>query len=68
MGGTLVGVLIFTVIGNVFTLNNLSTDVQNIAKGAIIVVAVLLQSVRVRRRRIGRAPGSDTSPNPSTRR
>jgi ribose transport system permease protein len=68
MGGTLVGVLIFTVIGNVFTLNNLSTDVQNIAKGAIIVVAVLLQSVRVRRRHIGRAPGSDTSPNPSTRR
>ncbi|TCP56116.1 monosaccharide ABC transporter membrane protein (CUT2 family) [Tamaricihabitans halophyticus] len=41
--GTLIGVLIFTVLGNVFTLNNLDTDIQNIAKGAIIVLAVLLQ-------------------------
>ncbi|MEU0468032.1 ABC transporter permease [Amycolatopsis sp. NPDC006131] len=41
--GTLIGVLIFTVLGNIFTLNNLDTDIQNIAKGAIIVLAVLLQ-------------------------
>ncbi|WP_069854077.1 ABC transporter permease [Actinoalloteichus hymeniacidonis] len=43
MFGTLIGVLIFTVLGNIFTLNNLETDIQNIAKGVIIVVAVLLQ-------------------------
>jgi ribose transport system permease protein len=41
--GTLIGVLIFTVVSNIFTLNNLDTDIQNIAKGAIIVLAVLLQ-------------------------
>jgi len=41
--GTLIGVLIFTALSNIFTLNNLDTDIQNIAKGAIIVLAVLLQ-------------------------
>ncbi len=41
--GTLLGVLIFTTLSNVFTLNNLSTSTQNVAKGVIIVVAVLLQ-------------------------
>ncbi|MEV7395700.1 ABC transporter permease [Aeromicrobium sp. NPDC092404] len=41
--GTLFGVLIFTILTNVFTLNNLSTSTQNVAKGVIIVVAVLLQ-------------------------
>ncbi|WP_372495292.1 ABC transporter permease [Saccharopolyspora soli] len=49
MTGTLLGVLIFTTLSNVFTLNNLETDIQNIAKGAIIVLAVLLQA-RTRRR------------------
>jgi simple sugar transport system permease protein len=41
--GTLLGVLIFTTLTNVFTLNNLSTSVQAVAKGVIIVAAVLLQ-------------------------
>ena len=41
--GALLGVLVFTTITNIFILNNLSTDVQNIAKGAIIVAAVLIQ-------------------------
>ncbi len=41
--GALLGVLVFTTITNIFILNNLSTDVQNIAKGAIIVAAALLQ-------------------------
>jgi ribose transport system permease protein len=41
--GTLFGVLIFMTLTNVFTLNNLSTSTQNVAKGVIIVVAVLLQ-------------------------
>ncbi|MEB3366363.1 ABC transporter permease [Saccharopolyspora sp. S2-29] len=49
MGGTLLGVLIFTTLSNVFTLNNLETDIQNIAKGVIIVLAVLVQA-RSRRR------------------
>jgi ribose transport system permease protein len=50
--GTLLGVLIFTVLSNLFTLNNLDTDVQNIAKGVIIVLAVLLQ-FRARKARTG---------------
>ncbi|MGH8776293.1 MAG: ABC transporter permease [Jiangellaceae bacterium] len=41
--GTVVGVLIFTTLTNVFTLNNLDTSTQAIAKGVIIVLAVLLQ-------------------------
>ena len=41
--GTVIGVLIFTILNNIFTLNNLSISAQAIAKGVIIVVAVLLQ-------------------------
>jgi len=41
--GTLFGVLIFNTLTNVFTLNNLSTSAQAVAKGVIIVIAVLLQ-------------------------
>jgi len=41
--GTVLGVLIFSTLTNVFTQNNLDTSVQNVAKGVIIVVAVLLQ-------------------------
>ena len=41
--GTVLGVLIFTTLTNVFTLNNIDTSTQAVAKGVIIVVAVLLQ-------------------------
>jgi len=46
--GSILGVLVFTTITNLFVLNNLATEVQNIAKGVIIVVAVLIQT-RARR-------------------
>lgn len=46
--GSILGVLVFTTITNLFVLNNLDTEVQNIAKGVIIVVAVLIQT-RARR-------------------
>lgn len=41
--GTVIGVLIFTTLTNIFTQNNLPLSIQQIAKGAIIVGAVLLQ-------------------------
>ncbi len=41
--GTVFGVLIFTTLTNVFTLNNRSISEQALLKGVIIVVAVLLQ-------------------------
>jgi ribose transport system permease protein len=41
--GTVLGVLIFQTLINVFTLNNQDTSTQAIATGAIIIVAVLLQ-------------------------
>jgi ribose transport system permease protein len=41
--GSILGVLVFTTITNLFVLNNLPTEVQNIAKGLIIIAAVLLQ-------------------------
>lgn len=47
--GTVFGVLIFSTLTNVFTLNNLDQSTQAVAKGAIIVAAVLLQQ-RVARR------------------
>jgi ribose transport system permease protein len=49
--GTLIGVLIFTVVNSIFTQNNLDTATQNIAKGVIIVGAVLLQTLTTRRAR-----------------
>ncbi|WP_331272211.1 ABC transporter permease [Motilibacter aurantiacus] len=41
--GTVFGVLIFQTLNNIFTLNNLTTSTQAVAKGLIIVAAVLLQ-------------------------
>lgn len=41
--GTVLGVLLFSILTNVFTQNNMSTSVQNIVKGVIIVAAVMLQ-------------------------
>jgi ribose transport system permease protein len=41
--GTVLGVLLLTTLGNVFTLNNLTSSAQAVAQGVIIVLAVLLQ-------------------------
>lgn len=41
--GTVIGVLIFAVLTNIFIQNNLDQSVQALATGGIIVVAVLLQ-------------------------
>nr|WP_229841985.1 ABC transporter permease [Pseudolysinimonas yzui] len=47
--GTVFGVLIFATLTNVFVQNNLPSSVQAVAKGAIIVIAVLLQQRFARR-------------------
>lgn len=61
--GTVFGVLIFATLNNVFVQNNMSSSVQAIAKGVIIVVAVLLQQQfavgRVRKGRV-RPTGQQT--------
>lgn len=41
--GTVFGVMIFATLDNVFIQNNMSSSLQAIAKGVIIVIAVLLQ-------------------------
>jgi ribose transport system permease protein len=41
--GTVIGVLIFTTLNNIFILNNRSISEQELLKGATIVAAVLLQ-------------------------
>ncbi|TQK50920.1 monosaccharide ABC transporter membrane protein (CUT2 family) [Streptomyces sp. SLBN-118] len=46
--GSVLGVLVFTTITNIFALNNLESAVQQIAKGAIIVAAVLVQNRTLR--------------------
>jgi ribose transport system permease protein len=45
--GTVLGVLVFTQITNLFIVNNLAVEYQLIAQGVIIVAAVLLQQFRV---------------------
>jgi ribose transport system permease protein len=44
--GSLLGVIIFATITNLFAINGLSTEAQNMVKGGIIVVAVLVQQFR----------------------
>jgi ribose transport system permease protein len=44
--GSLLGVLIFSTITNLFAINNLSTEAQNMIKGGIIVAAVLIQQLQ----------------------
>jgi ribose transport system permease protein len=70
--GTVLGVLIFTTLGNVFTLNNLSSSAQAVARGVIIVAAVLLQqrlatgSLRMRTpRSMTMRPGGPTPGGPA---
>jgi len=41
--GAFMGVLVFSTITNLFAINNLSTEVQNMVKGGIIVAAVAAQ-------------------------
>lgn len=44
--GALLGVIVFSTITNLFAINNLTTEVQNMVKGGIIVAAVLIQQFR----------------------
>ncbi|MBG0565660.1 ABC transporter permease [Actinoplanes aureus] len=44
--GAVFGVLVFSTITNLFAINNLETEVQNMVKGGIIVAAVLIQQFR----------------------
>jgi len=60
IGGTVLGVLLFATLTNVFTQNNLSTSVQLVAKGIIIVAAVMLQQRFANREAKAAAP--DTAP------
>ena len=62
IGGTVLGVLLFSTLTNVFTQNNLSTSVQLVAKGVIIVAAVMLQQRFANREEIAKAPAGG---NPS---
>ena len=57
--GSVLGVLVFTQIYNLFIVKNLQTEYQQIAQGAIIVGAVLIQQFRVaalRRPSLGSSP------------
>ncbi|UOR01961.1 ABC transporter permease [Leucobacter allii] len=51
--GTVLGVLIFSTLSNVFVQLNLTSSVQAVAKGVIIVVAVLLQQRFAKQNRRG---------------
>ncbi|WP_430790325.1 ABC transporter permease [Actinoplanes sp. G11-F43] len=44
--GSLLGVIIFATITNLFAINGLSTEAQNMVKGGIIIAAVLVQQFR----------------------
>lgn len=64
IGGTVLGVMLFSTLTNVFTQNNLSSSVQLVSKGVIIVVAVMLQQRFANRRVSGTrasTPRGDTA-------
>lgn len=46
--GALFGVVVFSTISNLFAINGLTTEDQNMVKGGIIVAAVLVQQFRFR--------------------
>jgi ribose transport system permease protein len=46
--GALLGVVVFSTISNLFAINGLTTEDQNMVKGGIIVAAVLVQQFRFR--------------------
>ncbi|WP_117208004.1 ABC transporter permease [Allorhizocola rhizosphaerae] len=46
--GSMIGVVVFSTITNLFAIANLPTEVQNMVKGGIIVVAVLVQQLQFR--------------------
>ncbi|GAA1809964.1 ABC transporter permease [Planosporangium flavigriseum] len=56
--GSVLGVLVFTQITNLFIVNNLQLEFQLIAQGAIIVGAVLIQQFRVAALRRPAPPGA----------
>jgi simple sugar transport system permease protein len=65
LAGTFVGVLIFGLLGNILQLNNITSNLQLLLKGVIIVLAVLLQErdfrllvARMRGRGRGTATGT----------
>ncbi|RFU18864.1 ABC transporter permease [Geodermatophilus marinus] len=68
--GSVLGVLIFETLGNIFTLNNLSSSAQAVATGVIIVLAVLLQmrfaTGSFSLRRLGRGSGAGNPPAPAS--
>jgi len=50
--GSILGVLVFTTLTNLFIINRFETEIQNIAKGVIIVLAVLVQQWLSRRTKV----------------
>jgi ribose transport system permease protein len=56
--GTVLGVLLLITLGNVFTLNNLTSSAQAVVQGVIIVAAVLLQTRLAAREGRSRMPRS----------
>jgi ribose transport system permease protein len=56
--GSVLGVLVFTQIYNLFIVKNLQTEYQQIAQGVIIVAAVLIQQFRVAAPRRPVPPGT----------
>jgi ribose transport system permease protein len=49
--GSMIGVIVFSTITNLFAIANLPTEVQNMVKGGIIVLAVLVQQLRFKFKR-----------------
>jgi ribose transport system permease protein len=62
--GSILGVIVFTQISNMFVIKNLQLEYQLIAQGAIIVGAVLIQQFRVAALRRPAAPEAPAKPDP----
>jgi simple sugar transport system permease protein len=66
LAGTFVGVLIFGLLGNILQLNNITSNLQLLLKGIIIVLAVLLQERDFRLLLAARLRGGSSSGRSST--
>ena len=55
MGGTLIGVLLLTVLANGMTLLNIPPYYQQFTKGAVLLLSVYMDAVRTNRNKFARA-------------
>lgn len=66
IAGTVLGVLVLGIVNNGLNILQVESFYQYIARGAVLIIAVALDQVSVRRRSTGRASSNPVDPVPAT--